>query len=270
MDNVGIIAGGGKLPLLVGNILINKNYRVTFFVIKEFYNKKKYKKYKTELIELTSLKNIISVLKKNKIDSVIFLGKVNRPSIKEIKFDIETIRFIKYYFLQNKGDNKLLISIQNYFLKKGFSIFNWIHVCKELFANKIYLTTKKPSKKAILNKNKGIEAFKLFGKSDIGQSMVIQNENILGLEAVEGTDNLLKRCYKYKKIGDKGILIKLSKYNQSKLLDVPTIGLKTLNFVKKYGYEGIFLEINKCIIIDKEQTIKFANDNNIFIASIKK
>ena len=270
MDNIAIISGGGELPLLVGNTLIKKNFNIIFFVIEEFYNKKIYQNYKIEIIKLNSLKKIINLLKKNNIHKIILLGKVNRPSLKEINFDIETIKFIKNYFLQNKGDNKLLLSIETYFLKKGFPLFDWTVLCKELFADKKFLTKKTPSKKAILNKNKGLNSFKIFGKSDIGQSMVIQNENILGLEAAEGTDNLIKRCYEYKKVGDKGILIKLSKYNQSKILDIPTIGLKTLKLIKEFNYEGIFLEINKCLIINKQETIKFANNNNIFISAINK
>ena len=60
---------------------------------------------------------------------------------------------------------------------------------------------------------------------DIGQSLIIQNQLILGLECIEGTDELIKRCNNYKKKGDKGILLKLSKYFQHTQLDLPTIGL---------------------------------------------
>ena len=132
------------------------------------------------------------------------------------------------------------------------------------------LTKKLPSKKAIFNKDKGIETFKIFGQSDIGQSMIIQNERILGLESVEGTDELIKRCFNYKKKGDKGILFKLSKYNQSKILDIPTIGLETIKLLNEFDYEGVFLEINKCLIINKIEVIKYADFNNLFIAAINK
>ena len=105
---------------------------------------------------------------------------------------------------------------------------------------------------------------------DIGQSIVIQNNIILGLEAIEGTDELIKRCHSYKKKGDKGILIKLSKYNQDSNLDIPVIGLDTVKNLKTYDYEGVFLEKNKCIIIDKDEVIDFSNENDIFIASVVK
>jgi len=270
MDKIGIIAGGGQLPLLVGKNLIKKNFNVTFFVIKEFFNKKNYNKYQTVVIDLNSLKFIVKTLNKHKINKIIMLGKVNRPSFKDIKFDIDTISFIKKYLLEKKGDNQLLIAIKDYFFKKGFAYFNWIKYCNELFANKKNLTKKFPSKKANLNKDKGIRAFKYLGKADIGQSIVIQNEIILGLEAAEGTDELIKRCNKYKKKGDNGVLIKLSKYKQSYLLDIPTIGINTIKLLKKYNYEGVYLEYNRCLILNIDKVIEYADSNNIFISTINK
>ena len=90
------------------------------------------------------------------------------------------------------------------------------------------------------------------------------------IEASEGTNELISRCNNYKKKGDQGILIKLSKYNQSHVLDIPTIGLETLKLLKKFNYEGIFIELNKCLVINKDEVSTYANDNNLFIAAINK
>ena len=98
----------------------------------------------------------------------------------------------------------------------------------------------------------------------------MQNQIILGLEAVEGTDRLIIRCNELKKKGDKGILVKFSKYNQSKILDIPTIGEQTILLLKKNNYEGIFIEKNNCLIIDKTKTIDLANQNKIFISTCDK
>ena len=97
---------------------------------------------------------------------------------------------------------------------------------------------------------KALSIFKSFGEIDVGQSMIIQNQIVLGLEAAEGTDNLMIRCKDYKKSGDKGILVKFSKYNQSNILDIPTIGTKTLELLIENDYEGVFIEKQNCLIID--------------------
>ena len=117
---------------------------------------------------------------------------------------------------------------------------------------------------------KGLEIFKSIGVIDLSQSIIIQNNLVLGIEAIEGTDELIKRCYKYKKKGDKGILIKLSKYKQDTRFDIPVIGLKTVKHIKKFDYDGIFLEKDNCIILEKEKVVNFCNKNEIFIAGIKK
>ena len=117
---------------------------------------------------------------------------------------------------------------------------------------------------------KKIKGTTTFGKLDIGQSVIIQNQIVIGLEAVEGTDNLILRCKNLKKSGDKGILVKFAKYNQSNILDIPTIGEQTINLLKENDYEGVYLEKNNCLILDKKKTINIANQNNIFISSCNK
>ena len=99
---------------------------------------------------------------------------------------------------------------------------------------------------------------------------VIQNQLILGIECIEGTDELIKRCHDYKKEGDRGVLLKLSKYDQHSDLDIPTIGINTVKKLFNYNYEGIFIEKNQCIFIDKQNIIDYCNSNNLFISTIHK
>ena len=270
MSKIGIISGGGKLPILIGNNLIKKNYEVIFFVIQNTFNKKNYTHLNTIEIKLDSIKKIFNKLNENNVKKIILAGNIIRPSLKDINFDFETINLAKKILLSQKGDNDLLISITKLFQDKGFEYLDWKIYCSELFSNEKNLTIIKPSKEASLNLNKALKVFKDYGQLDIGQSLVVQNEIILGLEAAEGTDNLILRCKDLKKNGDRGILFKASKYNQSNILDRPTIGKETLNLLIKNNYEGVFIEKNNCIIIDKNETINLANSNNLFISTFVK
>ena len=270
MHKIGIIAGGGKLPLIIGKSLLDLEYEVVFFCIERYFKLNFYKKYHYKIIQINSITKIIKTLKKNNIHKIILAGNINRPSIKDINFEIDTLKLIRNLALEKKGDDRLLLAISKIFQRNGIFIFNWKKKCKDIFINEENLTLKTPSRPSILNKNKGLEIFKKIGRTDISQSLILQNKLVLGIEAAEGTDELIKRCYKYKKKGDKGILIKLTKYNQNPILDIPTIGIKTVQFLKKYDYEGVFLEKNKCIIIDKDKVTKFCDTNNIFISSVIK
>ena len=267
MTKIGIIAGDGNLPLYIGKSLINKNYDVTFLSLNN-KNNKFYIDHNVVDIDILSIKKIFKVLDLNKIKHIIFAGSIKRPGIKDLGFDLQTFLLAKNLFLEKKGDNNLLTSLKKYFETKGYVFFNWTKYCKELFATEINLTNIKPSKNAILNLKKAKSIYQIYKKLDVGQAMIIQTQLVLGLEAIEGTDELLKRCLKYKRKDDNGVLLKFSKQNQSNLIDIPLIGIDTIKNLKKYKYEGVYLQKNKCLILDKKKIIDYANYNNLFVSSV--
>ncbi len=268
MTKIGIITGDGNLPLYIGKSLLNKNYDVTFLSLNH-NNNKFYRNYKFVDIDILSIKKILKVLNSNNIKHIIFAGSIKRPGIKDLGFDIPTFLLAKSLLLEKKGDNNLLISLKKYFESKGFIFFNWTKYCKELFSIETSLTKIKPSKNSILNLKKAKSIYQIYKKLDVGQAIIVQNQLVLGLEAIEGTDELLKRCKEYKRKGDKGILFKFSKQNQSNLIDIPVIGLDTMKNLKKYNYDGVYLQKNKCLILDKKKIIDYANNNKLFISSVE-
>ena len=270
MINIGIISGAGFLPLLIGKKLLKKKYKVTFFLLNNSENINIYSNYNFIKVNIISIKKIINILKENNINKIIMAGNIKRPSLNDLSFDFETIKLAKKLFLEKKGDNLLLNSIQKYFEEKGFQTFDWRKDCLDIFSNEDNLTKIQPSKNAKKNLAKALDVFKYYGRLDIGQSLIIQNQIILGLEAAEGTDKLIERCFHYKKKGDKAVLVKFTKYKQNSILDIPTIGIDTITLLKKYNYEGLFLEKNKCIILNKQEVKDFAEKNNIFISAINK
>ena len=138
-NKIGIFSGGGKLPIIIGKNLINSKHDVVFFCIDKFANLKLYKNYNFEKISITSLTKILSLLKKHSIQKIIMAGYVKRPSVKDIKFDLNTLKLIKNFALDSKGDDKLLTSISIFFKNKGFPTFDWKNNCKSIFASEKYL-----------------------------------------------------------------------------------------------------------------------------------
>ena len=115
---------------------------------------------------------------------------------------------------------------------------------------------------------KGKKILENNSKFDIGQSIVMQQGSVIGIEAAQGTDNLLRQSSTY--INNKGVLIKLAKLNQDLRADLPTIGIRTLKNCHKFGICGVAYSANKTIFINKGKILEFCKNNNIFIWYIVK
>ena len=104
MSKIGIIAGGGKLPILIGEQLIQSGNKVVFFCIESYAKKSDYKNFVKTFIKLELISEIIKILKIHKIEKIIMAGYVKRPSLKDIKFDLKGLKLIKEYALQPLPD----------------------------------------------------------------------------------------------------------------------------------------------------------------------
>ena len=182
MHRLGIISGDGNLPLYIGKCLVQKNFDITYILLNSIKNEKNYKHEKCVSIDTLSINKLINILNKNKINKIIFAGGIRRPSIKDIGFDFDTIKLAKKLLLEKRGDNGLLVSIKNYLENKGFIFFNWTKYCPELFAIEKNISKTYPSKYANNNLIKARSIYQEFKKTDVGQSIVVQNQMVLGLE----------------------------------------------------------------------------------------
>ena len=91
---------------------------------------------------------------------------------------------------------------------------------------------------------------------DVGQIMAIKNTSVVALEALEGTDNTIKRAYR---IAGKGcVILKFAKANQDMRFDVPVVGLSTLGLLKRISASALILEAGKVIILEKEKFLSQA------------
>ena len=219
------------------------------------------------------LEKIFNLLKKKKIKYLIFLGKVDRPNLSEFQLDkkiamhIDTLMKV---FLE--GDGKILSTVIDIFTKNGYSVLSPKKLADPFFfkkkeLDKITLHSDK------LDSKKSIRLLNTLSKFDNAQSIVCVNGYIIAIEAAEGTDNTLKRVIKIRKKLNQlhvksGLLVKIPKKGQSKLIDLPVIGVETLKLVYKANLNGLVIDYKNTIIYKKEDFIKFANESNIKIFNI--
>jgi hypothetical protein len=108
----------------------------------------------------------------------------------------------------------------------------------------------------------------MMGSLDIGQAVIVQEGIVLGVEAVEGTDELINRCAGLKRQGRGGVLVKTSKPRQDENFDLPTIGPNTVSLCAEAGLAGIAVQAHYSLLIDPQEIADIANKRGMFVMGI--
>ena len=266
---IGLLIGDGNLPkILIKKLQLKK---IKFIVVN--LSKKKNSKNFFYNFNISQFSKIVKTLKKNNCKEVILAGKVTRPRIEDIKIDFSIMKVLPKIILSlKKGDSHALDFVINYLNQMNMKVVSCTKYLPELlaenFVNKFKLTKQDlrdvEKGKAILNHvNK---------KYDIGQSIIVNKGLVVGMEAAEGTDEMiLKSSSIMKKINKKmpsGVLIKVPKKIQDLRVDLPTIGYNTIRNCIKIGLRGIALKKNQNIFLDQEKSLNLIKKNNFFITVI--
>ena len=97
------------------------------------------------------------------------------------------------------GDNNLLTLVIFELENKGFKILELKNLIPEIFLGRGNQTKLSPSKSNFFDIQKGMKILNNNSKFDIGQSIIMQQGSVIGIEAVQGTDNLIKQSYPFLK-----------------------------------------------------------------------
>ena len=258
---IGLFLGDTDFPNLVLQKV--KRLKKKYFII-DFSKKNKFAKEKNSYrISIGKFGKIISVIKKNKSNKVLFAGKIAKPKFSTLRLDFKGFYYMPSVIKAAKlGDAAIIKSIIKILNNENIKVISSIYFNPELAIKKGVYTKVKPTKLDNKSIDKGI---KYLGKSnnlDHVQALIVKNEKILLKEDKKGTKEMMSKLKKK----TEGILIKFPKKKQDLRIDLPTIGLKTLKDCKKFGVKGIVLKSKKNIFLDKKECIKFANKNKIFIS----
>ena len=233
-----------------------------YFII-DLSKKNKFKKNKNSFkISIGKFGAIIDLIKQKKCKKVLFAGKIAKPSFSSLRLDLKGIYYMPGVIKAAKiGDAAIIKSIIKILNNEGIRVISSIYFNPELSLKKGNYSILKPDNQDIISIKKGKAYFNNTKSLDHIQALVVKEDKILAKEGKEGTKKMLS---KLRKKSD-GILIKLPKKKQDLRMDLPTVGLQTLKDIKKYGLRGVVLQSKKNIFLDKNECIKFANKNKIFI-----
>ncbi|MBR3501665.1 MAG: UDP-2,3-diacylglucosamine diphosphatase LpxI [Alphaproteobacteria bacterium] len=266
---LGIIAGGGQLPqILINHCLDTKR---DFFVLaiegnadKAIFNPQIAHKW----IRIGQAGTGFKLFHEQKVEEVVMIGTIKRPTLSDLIPDLRTTAFFAKIGFKSLGDDGILRALIKEIESENMRVVGIHEVLPDILVKDGILTKTKPDKQAIADIKRGVEVALELGRLDVGQSVIVQQGLVLGVEGIEGTDELIKRCGTYKRKGDGGVLVKLRKPQQDMRIDLPTIGTETIEQLHNSGMKGVAVHSGNALIVNEREVIDLANKYGIFIKGI--
>ncbi len=258
---IGLLFGDTDFPKL---ILKKIKKRKKKYLIIDLSNKNIFRKDSNSFrISIGQFGAIIKLLRKKNCKKVIFAGKIQKPNLSKLKFDMTGVyylpRIIKAY---KKGDAAILKELINILAFQKINVIKSTFFTPELSLNKKNYTKIKLTKDDLIDIRKGENELKKTNEFDYIQAIIVK-KNLILKETSKGTKNLIKKINKTQI--KRGVLIKYPKKKQDLRVDLPTVGLNTLKDCKKAGLKGIVLKNKQNIFLEKKKCINFAIKNKMFI-----
>jgi DUF1009 family protein len=168
---------------------------------------------------------------------------------------------------RDNRDDSLLGAIASAFDSRGIAICPATEFAPELLAEDGLLAGRPLSRKQLADVVFGWKLAKELGRHDIGQTVVVKNQAPLALEAIEGTDECIRRAGKLCPSGGMTV-VKVAKPQQDLRFDMPTVGIGTLESLRTAGAKVLAIEAGRTILVDRPCLAEFARANGITIASL--
>ncbi len=270
---LGVIAGAGKFPLMVIEGARASGCRVAVLGLKEIAD--------PALAEIADefhwvaplrLSEWIGKLRQAGAANAVMAGYVRKQTMFR-RFGILSFLpdhlFLKLWFLDiaDKRNDTVLKAVAELLARHGITLEDVTRYCPSALAPEGVLGALALSSSQRRDLEFGWNIAKEMGRLDIGQSIAVKNTEIIAVEAIEGTDQMIERAGALCKNGG-WMLIKVAKPDQDMRFDVPTIGPSTIENLHRHGARSLAIEAGKTVIVDAEATIAAANAYGIAVAAV--
>ncbi|MDP5020930.1 MAG: UDP-2,3-diacylglucosamine diphosphatase LpxI [Rickettsiaceae bacterium] len=263
LPKLGIIAGNGDLPEEIAKL---QKASGGDCVIAALESKANFANFAHKHFALGAVGSIIEYFKENSVENVVIIGGIGRPDLKSLKVDFSgSLLLAKILKQKILGDDNILKIVSNYIESKSLKVVFPQEILKLGKYNLEIASTKSPSAQDKTDIEIGKQVIASLGALDVGQSVIVCDGYVVGIEAAEGTDNLIRRCEILRRAAKGGVLVKMSKATQDMRLDVPVIGPDTIFFLAKHGFNGVAIEKESVIVVKPEETMRLLDDNGLFL-----
>jgi DUF1009 family protein len=249
MEKIGLIAGNKKLPFLFAEAARKKGYYVVAIAIKgDTGLKLKNFVDKIYWLGLNEFSGIFEIFKSEGVSGVVMAGQVSPQRLfsKEVDANEELQNILAA--IKDKKADTIFGAIAQRLESSGFPLLDSTMFIEGLLPRKGTLTKRKPDFGEWEDIYFGLGLAKEIAYLDIGQTVAVKKKAVVAVEALEGTDNLIRRAARIARAG--AVVVKVSKPNQDKRFDMPVVGLNTVKNLIKAKASCMAIEAEKTIFID--------------------
>ncbi|MBN9236244.1 MULTISPECIES: LpxI family protein [Phyllobacteriaceae] len=270
---VGIIAGGGRLPLDVADGLVAQGLAPFVLMVEgEASPTGGLGRFEHEVLAIESLGSLVGILRRHGVTHVVLAGEIRRrPRLSAMRFNFGLLAVVPLVISAlARGDDGLLKVVVRGLEARGFTVLGAHQIVPDLTTSEGSLTRTVPGKADWRDIEAAREAAVAIGALDIGQGAVAIGGRAIALEGIEGTDGLLERVKALRGHGrlagkTGGVLVKCAKPEQELRVDLPSIGLQTVEGAHAAGLAGIAVEAGRSLILDSAAVIARADALGLFV-----
>jgi DUF1009 family protein len=264
---LGVIAGSGEFPYCVCEEAQNRGYSCVVAGIKgEAESALREKVSAFEWFDVHEIANVIAFFRKKDVGEAVFAGKIDQ----RVVYKSEELRKVVPMLLENgkdRGPTALIQAAINIFSSQGINIQDPTKYIVTAFCTPGILTKTKPSQQEGEDILYGWEVARKLADLDIGQTVVVKKKAVVALEGIEGTDETIKRGGQL--AGDGIIVVKISRTSQDPRVDLPAVGLHTVESLVQAKGRALVLEAEKIPFFQKERAISLAEAHGVSIVAKK-
>jgi len=267
MEKIGVIAGNRKFPIVFSQAARLRGFSVVAIAIKGDTSRRlKHSVDKVYWLSLAEFSKIFDIFKKEGINRVIMAGQISPYRLfgKEINRDPQLREMLAE--IKDKRADTIFGAIAAKLKDHGLELIDSTTFVGDFLPEKGTLTKKEPTSETRQDIYFGFEIARHIGNLDIGQTVAVKHKAIVAVEALEGTDNLIRRAGRLARGGI--TVVKVSKPKQDMRFDIPVVGLNTVKNLVKANAACLAIEAGKTLFIDKEQAVRLADRKGIVIVAV--
>ena len=269
MAKVGLIAGIGNLPVEFMRAAQHEGYEVVVIsVVTDGAPELRAEADAYYQISVFKSDTVIKTFLKEGVTDVTMLGKVTKEHLYKKITTIPDMRTIKLLNrLRDRKDDTIMLAIVEELEKEGLSVADQTKYMRSLMPPVGVMTERKPTEMEQLDIEFGFTLAKQMGTLDIGQTVVVKEQAAMAIEAIEGTDECIKRGGALGREG--AVVVKTAKPNQDVRFDVPAVGMKTLESMISSNCKVLAMEAKRTIFVEQAAVLQKANELGIVICAVE-